>query len=142
MVDEGDEDGVHAFGIAAGEESIGVVGVDGQLGVGELLDLVGKGLDAVAGGFGDVDFALDGEETVVGVVGGVEEILVVEFAEDDRGEDVVPGHGVGGVLLGDLFLNFEGGIEVEVVEVEHGLLELGLEIEEVGMEGGSLGVGG
>jgi hypothetical protein len=29
MVDEGDEDGVHAFGVAAGKEGVGVVGVGG-----------------------------------------------------------------------------------------------------------------
>ena len=78
----------------------------------------------------------------MGVVGGVEEILVVELAEDEGDEDVVPGHGVGGMLLGYLLLNFEGGVEVEVVEVKHGLLDLGVEVDGVGVEGGCLGGGG
>ena len=136
VVDEGDEDGVHAFGVAAGEEGVGVVGVGGELGVGEVLDLVGEVFDAVAGGLRDVDFALHGEEAVVRVVGGVEQILVVELAEDHRGEDVVPGHGVVGVLLGDLLLDLEGGVEVEVVEELEGLADGRREIEGVGVQDG------
>jgi hypothetical protein len=49
VVDERDEDGVHALGVAAGEEGVGVVGIGLELGVGEVLDLVGEVFDAIAG---------------------------------------------------------------------------------------------
>ena len=52
-----------------------------------------SGFDAVAGGRRDGDAALGGEERVVRVVGGVEEVLMVELAEDERHEDVAGGDG-------------------------------------------------
>ena len=142
VVDEGDEDGVHAFGVAAGEEGVGVVGIGVELGVGEVLDLAGEVFDACAGGGRDGDFALHGEEAVVRVVGGVEEILVVELAKDEGGEEVVGRHGVVGILAGDLLLDFEGGVEVEVVEELEGLADGGREVEGVGVEDGLGGGGG
>jgi hypothetical protein len=74
---------------------------------------------------GDGDVALHGEEAVVRVVGGVEEILVIELAKDEGGEEVVRRHGVVGILAGNLLLDFEGGVEVEVVEELEGLADGG-----------------
>jgi hypothetical protein len=91
VIDERDEGGVHAAGVATGEVGVGVVGVGFDLLVGKGDGLVGEGFDAVADGLGDGDVALGGEEGVVGVVGGVEEVLAVEFAEDDGEEDVADG---------------------------------------------------
>jgi hypothetical protein len=91
VIDQCDEGGVHAAGVATGEVGVGVVGVGFNLLVGEGDGLVGEGLDAVADGLRDGDVALRGEEGVVGVVGGVEEVLTVEFAEDDGEEDVADG---------------------------------------------------
>ena len=91
VIDERDEGGVHATGVAAGEVGVGVVGVGFDLLIGEGDGLVGEGFDAVADGLGDGDVALGGEEGVVGVVGGVEEVLAIEFAEDDGEEDVADG---------------------------------------------------
>jgi hypothetical protein len=51
--------------------------------VGKSYGGVGEGFDAVTNGLGDRDVALGGEEAVMRVVGGVEEVLTVEFAEDD-----------------------------------------------------------
>jgi len=141
VVDERDEDGVHALGVAAGEERVGVVGIGGEFGIGEVLDLAGEVFDAGAGGLRDIDFALHGEEAVVRVVGGVEQILVVELAKDKGREQVVRGHRVVGVLAGDLLLDFERGVEVEVVEELEGLADGRREIEGVGVEDG-LGGGG
>ena len=139
VVYKGDEGGVHAFGIAAGEVGVGVVGIGLEGGVGEVGDFDEEGFDAVADGLGNIDLALGGEEAVVGVVGGVEEVLMVELAEDEGGEDVVPGHGIGGMLGGNLLLDFERGVVVEVVEVQHGLADLGIEVEGIGVEVGLCG---
>ena len=139
VVDEGDEDGVHTLGVAAGEKGVRIIGISRELGVGEVLDLAGEVFDAGAGSRGDGDFALHGEEAVVRVVGGVEQILVVELAKDEGGEEVVGGHGVVWMLLGDLFLDLEGGVEVEVVEELEGLADGGREIKGVGVE---VGLGG
>jgi hypothetical protein len=91
VVDERDEGGVHAAGVATGEVGVGVVGVGFDLLVGEGYGLVGEGLDAIADGLGDGHVAFGGEEGVVGVVGGVEEVLTIEFAEDDGEDDVADG---------------------------------------------------
>ena len=72
----------------------------------------------------------------MGVVGGIEQVLMVELTEDDGGEDVVPGHGVVRMLLCDLLVDLERGIEVEIVEVLHRLPDLGVEIEGVGVQRG------
>ena len=96
----------------------------------------------LAGGLGDGDFALHRKEAVVRVIGGVEQILVVELAKDEGGEEVVRGHRVVGMLAGNLFLDLEGGVEVEVVEELQGLADGGREVERVGVEDGLGGIPG
>ncbi len=133
MVDQGDEGGVHAAGVSAGEVGVGVVGVVFDLLVGHGDGGAGELLDAVAGGLGDGDAALGGEEGVVRVVGGVEEVLVVELAEDEHHEDVAGGDGALGIGLLDGFEAGEGAVVVEVVEVLVGLADLRGEIDGVGV---------
>ncbi len=91
VVYQRDEGGVHAARVATGEVGVGVVGVGFDLLVGEGYCLIGEGFDAVANGLRDGDVALGGEEGVVGVVGGVEEVLTIELAEDDGEEHVADG---------------------------------------------------
>jgi hypothetical protein len=140
VVDEGDERSVHATGVAAGEVGVGVVGVGFDLLVAEGDGGVGELLDAVARGLGDGDAALGGEEAIVGVVGGVEEILMVELAEDERHEDIAGGDGRLGVGLLDGLEACEGSFVVEVVEVVVGLADFGGEVDGVGVGGGVVGV--
>ena len=85
--------------------------------------------------WGDGDAALGGEEGVVRVVGGVEEILAVEFAEDERHQDVAGGDGALGIGFLDGFKAGEGAVVVEVVEVLVSLANLRGEIDGVGVGG-------
>ena len=140
MVDEGDEGGVHATGVAASEVGVGVVGVGFDLLVGEGDGGVGEGFDAVARGLGDGDAALGGEEGVVCVVGGVEEVLVVELAEDERHENVADGNGALGVRLLNGFEAAESALVVEVVKMFVGFADLWGEVDGVGMCGGVVGL--
>ncbi len=141
MVDEGDEDGVHAASVSAGEVGVLIVGVGFDALVGERDGGVGEGLDAVARGLGDGDVALGGEEGVVRVVGGVEEVLEVEFAEDGGHEDVAVGHGIlrvggeDGVEAGD------GAVVVEDVEALEAFVDGGVEVERIGVEVGGFRLG-
>ena len=135
VVGEGDEGGVHAASVAAGEVGVRVVGVGLDLLVAEGDGGVGEGLDAVAGGLGDGDAAFGGEEGVVRVVGGVEEVLMVELAEDERHEDVAGGDGGLRVGLLDGLEAGEGAVVVEVVEVLVGFADLRGEVDGVGVGG-------
>jgi len=137
---EGDEGGVHATSVAASEVGVCVVGIGLDLLVAEGDGGVGEGLDARADVGGHGDAALGGEEGVVGVVGGVEEVLTVEFAEDERLEDVAGGDGALGIGFLDGFETGEGAFVVEVVEVLVGLTDLWGEVDGVGVGGGIIGV--
>ena len=101
---------------------------------------VGEGLDARADVRGHGDAALGGEERVVGVVGGVEEILTIEFAEYERLEDVAGGDGGLGIGFLDGLEAGEGAVVVEVVEALVGLADLRCEVDGVGVGGGIVGV--
>ncbi len=140
VIDEGDEGGVHAASVAAGEVGVRVVGVGFDLLVAESDGGVGEGLDAVARGLRDGDAAFGGEEAVVCVVGGVEEVLMIELAEDERHEDVTGGDGRLRVFLLDGLEAGEGAVVVEVVEVVVGFADLGGEVDRVGVGGGAVGV--
>jgi hypothetical protein len=137
---EGDEGGMHAAGVTAGEVGVGVVGIGFDLLVGEGDGGVGERFDAVACVLGDVDGAFVGEEGVVRVVGGVEEILIVEFAEDECLEDV--GGGDDALRMGflDSFEAGEGSVVVEVVEAVVGFADLGGEVDGIGVGGGVVGL--
>ena len=76
----------------------------------------------------------------MGVVGGVEEILTVEFAEDERLEDVTGGDGALGIGFLDGLETGEGAVVVEVVEAFVGLADLWGEVDGVGVGGGIIGV--
>jgi hypothetical protein len=76
----------------------------------------------------------------VGVVGGVEQVLTVEFAEDERLEDVAGGDGALGIGFLDGLETGEGAVVVEVVEALVGLADLGGEVDGVGVGGGIVGV--
>jgi hypothetical protein len=136
VIDQGDEGGVHASRVASGEVGVRVVGILFDLLIAEGDGGVGEGFDALAGGLGNGDAALGGEEAVVGVVGGVEEVLMIELAEDDRHEDVADGDGALRVGSLDGFEAGEGAIVVEVVEVLVGLEDGWGEIDRVSVGGG------
>ena len=142
VVDEGDERRVEATGVATGEEGVlvGAIGLD--LPVAEIGDLVGEGLDALADIVGHIDLALGGEKAVVSVVGGVEEVLVVELAKDEDLEHVRAGEGIVGVGAIDGLEAGEGAVVVEVIEVVVGFADLGKEVDGIGMGGGLLLGGG
>jgi hypothetical protein len=72
----------------------------------------------------------------VGVVGGVEEVLMVELAEDDRHQDVAGGDCALGIGFLDGFEAGEGAIVVEGVEVVVGFADPGGEVDGVGVGGG------
>jgi len=138
VIDQGDEGGVHSPGIAAGEVGVGVVGIGLDLLIAEIDDEVGELLDAVARGLGNGDVALGGEKGVVGVVGGVEEILMVELAEDEGHQDVIGRHGILGAGALDGFEAGESAVVVEVVEERVGLPDLRRQIERIRMQVGGL----
>jgi hypothetical protein len=127
---------VHASGIASGEVGVLVVGVLFDLAVAEGNGGVGEGFDTVAGGLGNGDAALGGEEAVVGVVGGVEEVLMVEFAKDERLQDVADGDGALGIGFLNGFEAGKGALVVEVVEMLVGFADLGGEVDGIGVGGG------
>jgi hypothetical protein len=133
VVGQGDEGGVQPSCVAAGEEGVGVVRVGFDLPVSEGDGGVGEGVDAVANELRDRDVALGGEEGVVGVVSGVEEVLAVELAEDEGEEDVADGDGALRVGALDGFEAGEGAFVVEVVEVIEGLADLRGEVDGVGV---------
>src|SRR5260370_25663837 len=127
---------MHTAGVSAGDVGVLVPGIG-------LDELVAHGdggarerLDAVARGLGDGDAALGGEKGVVGVVGGVDKMLVVEHAEDVQHEDVVGGHGVPRVLPVDGLEAGKGAVIVEVVEVLVGLAHQGSQVDGIGVGGG------
>jgi hypothetical protein len=91
VVNQRDEGGVHAASVTTSEVGVGIVRVGFNLLVGQGDGRVGERFDAVADGLWNRDVAFGGEEGVVSVVGGVEEILAIELAEDDREEDVADG---------------------------------------------------
>ena len=70
------------------------------------------------------------------VVGGVEEVLTVELAKDDRHEDVAGGNRGLRVILLDGFEAGQGSVVVEVIEVLVGLADLEGEVDGVGVGGG------
>ena len=133
VINECDEGGVHAAGVSSGKQGVLVVGVGfdelighGDGGVGELLDTVTRGLRDRNASFGC-------EEGIVGVVGGVEEVLMVELAEDEDHEDVAAGHGVLRIGPLDGLETREGTFVVEVVEVLVGVANLRGEVDGVGV---------
>ena len=67
MVYEGDEGGVHALGVAAGEVGVCVAGVGLDFCVGKLDGFGGEVVDARAGYGEDIDLPLGVEEAVVGI---------------------------------------------------------------------------
>ncbi len=77
------------------------------------------------------------------VVGGVEEVLTVEFAEDERQEDVAGGDSRLRVGFLDSLEAGEGSVVVEDVEVLVGVADLRGEVDGVGVGGGGVvGTGG
>ncbi len=133
VVYQSDERRVQATGVATGEEGVLVAAVSLDLAVAQIGDLIGEGLDAMTDVVGDVDLAFGGKEAVVGVVGGVEEVLMVELAEDEDLEDVGGGEGIVGMGEGDGLEAGEGAVVVEVVEMLVGVADLGEEVEGIGV---------
>ena len=140
MIDEGDEGGVHATSVATGEVGVGVFGIGFDLLVAHGDDRFGELIDAVMDVFGNGDVALGEDEGVVGVVGGVEEVLTVELAEDERLKDVAGGDGGLRVFFLNCFEACEGAVVVEIVEERVGLADLGGEVDGIGVGGGIVGV--
>jgi hypothetical protein len=132
---------MHAAGVSAGEVCVGVVGVGFDLLVGEGDGGVGEGFDAVASGLGNVDGTFGGKEGVVGVVGGVEEVLIVEFAEDDRLENEGGDDGALGIGFLDGLKAGKGSLVIEDVEVIVGFADLRGKVDRVGVGGWVVGLG-
>ena len=130
-----DEGGVHAPGVASGEVGVGVVWIRLDLLIAEGDSGVGERFDAVACGRQDCDAAFGGEEGIVGIVSGVEQILMGEFAKDERHQDVAGRDGRLGIGLLDSFKTRECPVVVEVVKVIVGLTDLGGEIDGIGVVG-------
>jgi hypothetical protein len=133
VIGQGDEGCMHASGVAAGEVGVLVVGVSFDLAVAEGDGGVGEGFDAVARGLGNGNVALGGEEAVVGVVGGVEKVLMVELAKDESLQDVADGDGALGIGLLDGFEAGKGTLVVEVVEMIVGFADLRGEVDGIGV---------
>ncbi len=102
-------------------------------------DGVGELVDAVVNGLRNADVALGEDEGVVSVVGGVEEVLMVELTEDEGHQDVVGGHGVLRIGALDGLEAGEGAVVVEVVEEGVGFADLGCEVDGVGVRIGRVG---
>jgi hypothetical protein len=136
VIDESDEGGAHASRIASGEVGVRVVGILFDLLVAEGDGGVGEGFDAVTNGLWDRDVALGGEKAVVRVVGGVEEVLTVELAEDDGQKNVADCDGALGVGALDGLEAGKGNVVVEVVEVLEGVADRWGEIDGIGVGGG------
>jgi hypothetical protein len=77
----------------------------------------------------------------VRVVGGVEEVLIVEFAEDERLEDEGGDDGALGIGFLDGLEAGKGSLVVEDVEVLVGFADLGGEVDGVGVDGWVVGLG-
>lgn len=131
-----DEGGVHATGVSAGEVGVGVVGIGLDLLVAEGDGRVGERFDAVARGLRDGDVAFGGEEGVVRVVGGVEQVLVVKLAEDEGLKNIADGDGRLWVGALDGFKAGKSALVVEVIEVIVSLMDLGGEIDRVSVGSG------
>ena len=140
MVHESDKGRVEAAGVSASEVGvlIGWIGLDALFAEGG--DGVVEGLDAVAHGCGNGDVALGGEEGVVGVVGGVEEVLMVEFAKDEDHEDVAGGHGILRMGGEDGLEAGEGPFIIQDVEVLEAFVDDGVEVKRIGVEGVGFGL--
>jgi hypothetical protein len=144
VIDQGDKGGVHAACIAARKVGVGVVGVGLDLLIGQGDGGVGEGFDAVADGLGNGNVTFGGEKGIVGVVGGIEEVLTVELTEDNGEEDVADGDDALWVGALDGLKAGEGTVVVEDVEVLEGFTDLRGKIDRVSVGGGivRLRVGG
>ncbi len=138
MIGQRNERGVETACIAAREVGARVARVDLQALLGKLRRLVGKELDAFAMSSRDVDLACGRQEGIVRVVGGVEQVLVIELTEDRHHQVVAVGHGVVRVLLDDLVEARDGAVVVKVIEVPVGVADGGVEVQWIGMGGGLL----
>jgi hypothetical protein len=118
------ESSVHAFGISAGEVGIGVFGIGFDLLVTHGDDRVGELVDTVSCCARDNNVALGKYEGIVSVVGGVEEVLMVKFPEDEGHQDVVGGHRVLRVGALNRLEAGEGGVVVEIIEESVSLADL------------------
>ncbi len=125
VIDQGDEGGVHAARVATSEPGMSVIGVGFDLLIAECDGGVGELLDAVARGLGNGDVAFGGQEGIVGVVGGVEQVLMIELTKDEGHEDVVHRHGILWMGALDGLEAGEGAIVVEVIEEDVGFAYLG-----------------
>ena len=83
---------------------------------------------------GDGDVAFGGEEGIVRVVGGVEQILVVKLAEDGDHLDVAVGHGLLRMGFQDALKADERAVVIEDVKVLVPVMDRGIEVERIGMQ--------
>jgi hypothetical protein len=79
---------------------------------------------------------LRGQKAVVRVVGRVQQVLVIELAEDDGRQHVIPSHRIVGMLSRHLLVDLQGRIEVQVVEVLKRLPDQRIEVQRIGVQVG------
>ena len=82
-----------------------------------------------------------GEEAVVGIEGGVEEVLAVELLKDVGFEEERGGLRIAGMGLKDALKELDCAGIIEVVEVLEGLPDQGIAIEGIGVGLGGKGGG-
>ena len=128
---------MHAAGVTTLKPGVCVVGIGLDALVRELNRGVIEVLDPLLFSWRHMDvLTLVGEEGVVRIVGGIEQVLVVELAEDVGHQQVVVGHGVFGVGLQNDFHARDRTVEVHDVEVLVGVANLRRQVERIGMQHG------
>ena len=138
VVNQRNERCMKTAGVATGEEGVLVLAVRLDLSVAQGNDLIGEGLDPLANVVGHSDIAFRGEKAVVSVVSRVEEVLMVELAEDHDLEDVGGSEGIVGVGALDGFKAGKSAVIVEVVEILVRLADLRKQIDRICMGGAGL----
>ena len=104
---------------APGIEHVEIVGVACEFRIFKLFGLVDELLDAFfLGGIGGTVGITN--EAVVGVLAGVDRAHAIEFADQDRGKEMVQGESVIGVAGNDSLKVLNGSVVVEVVIVLDG----------------------
>jgi len=136
VIDQGDEGSVHTACVTPGEVGVGIVGIGFDLLISEGDGGAGKEFDAVADGLRDGNVAFGGEEGVVSVVSGVQEVLAVEFAKDQCEEYVADGDDALRMCSLNGFEASESAFIVEVVEVHEGVADFWGQVDGVGVGGG------
>ena len=131
---------MHASGVTSSEVGVSIVRVCFDLLVAKGQGGVSERFDAFARSLRDRNAAFGGEEGVMRIISGVEEVLTIKLAKDERHEDVTRCNGTLRIGFLDGFEASESTVIVEVVEVLVGLVDLRREIDRIGVVGGVVGL--